>query len=322
VARTAGGKWQSDAARIIADSTQKLESLRRRAVIEVAIACLATDIDSKLGSVEGDPSRLAKVARREVGGMQSVLASLTLIEGEVDLYDLHVETFAAAMYSNLFRKTPSDGFFSTSRPFLDFEFRQVATGDRAVEVFGDIGFKGTASVTESNAAQTIQQSNEFFADAGALLFPNLLTSTRRGNIGVGVIGAVGFVGVPTAQNASTGSNSNASITDSFNPTYKGGIVVRQLAGHWIGSFSEFAYLRDPRFDHRDRTFVRGRLVFGRENSDGQGHGLSSFLEGSVNIGRGKDEARIVIGVGLDTEKILKAVLGLGSTQKEKNSGGN
>jgi hypothetical protein len=307
------GTWTLDSARVIADETASAGDRKTR--FDKVISCLDATIEegSKTKTIDG---KAVPPNWKSILVMQSIKASLKLLETEADLYDLHVNTFAATTFSNLYREKSSDGFFSKSRPFLDFEISQVVTGDRALETFGNIGFQGTAAVSESNATETIQKSNSFFADAGVIFFPNLLTisATRRGNIGVGLVADLGIVAVPQETVPAQGAGST--ISDSFSPTYRVGFMLRQLSGHWLGSFTEYAWLHDPRFDHKSRSWVRGRLRFGRENSDNAGHGLSSFLEGSANIGRGKDEARIVVGVGLDTEKVLKAILGLGSTQKQ------
>ena len=87
------------------------------------------------------------------------------------------------------------------------------------------------------------------------------------------------------------------------------LVVRQTAGSWRGSYSEVGYRYDARFESPNRLFLLGRLVL--TPNSGDNGGIGAFIEGSVStdFGRRRDEARLSIGIKLDTLAILRAVVG-------------
>lgn len=301
--------------RAIADSAPPKD---RREKAKEALECVLWQVRiAKLSTRDAGTDRAKRrVAEAEYQRLLRIETSLKLLEDDAELYDLKVSAYAATVFSNLFRESPSDAFFSSPRPYFLFEVNQTATGDRSLDIIGNFAFKGTAAVTEGNIGSTIQQANGLSGDAGLVFWPNLIIGpTTYGKIGVGFSAAVGFVSVPQA-NPDTGETPS----DNFDSTIRAGFQLKVLAGKWENSFSELSWYRDPRFeDHPHRFLARARLVLSRENWDGAGHGLGGFLEGSFNsdLTKGTDEARITVGLVLPIDKILEAILNVGASKKDE-----
>lgn len=277
---------------------------KNQAIVTDAVSCVwakLVDLEDKKGKSYNDLSR--------------VLASLRLLDADPDLYDLRIRAYAAAVFSNLFREKPTDGYFSKSRPYFLLTVEQTVTGDRALDTFGNFAFRGQATVTETNAVETIQQSNELTGEVGVRFWPNLIMgAVDRGHIGVGGIVAGGFVGVPEKD-----ASGAETTSDNFKGTVRAGIAFRILTGIAENSFAEYCYARDPRFPDQNRFFARARLVVSGKN-DGSGHGVGGFIEGSFNSGKGTDEARLVVGAVLPVDKIIDALFGGGSSGNGNGNG--
>jgi hypothetical protein len=239
--------------------------------------------------------------------LELLLGTISIYQSGRDPYALQLDFYAAVHYSNLFRGAAKDeGFFSKSGSALLMEMNQAFTVNRRWEVFGVVGSTTTSTVSGETAAQAITSTGNVMAKGGVMYFP---ARPWYGWLGLGAFAAAGVLGVPGGS-AATGVTANEELKS----TYEAGAIVRQLAGEWRNSYLTIGYARDPRFEHHDRFVARGRLVISPEATVGGkavlNGGLGAFLEGSVSSGRGPAEARVTIGVKVDTIAVLRSIVGL------------
>lgn len=260
---------------------------------------------------KGKDSDDTKDAKRRYLDVSSALASLRLLMVDPDIYDLKVRAYAATVFSNLFQDntTPdaahNDSFFSSPKPYFQFELSQTVFADRSLDTFSTFSFKGVAAQNGPTSAD-IATANSIDGEVRIAFWPNLMANsfggvTTWGQIGVGVGVTGGFIGVPT-QDDKTPST--------LQGLFRAGFLARELTGHWEGSFTEFDYAKDPRFTKKSRFYARGRLVLSSLNPDVKGHGIGGFLEGSINTrfsANDPDEARVTIGAVLPLDSILAAI---------------
>lgn len=220
-------------------------------------------------------------------------------------FALHLDLYAGTQFSNLYREKPDDGYFAKSRSFLFLEIGQVLTSDLQLATYGLVSLQTKTNPGE-DAKKDVQATGGFGVEAGLVYWPKCVSP---GNIRLGLIGGMGALAFedPNTDPAKTDPNST---TDHFHVTTRLGAIVLQSQGLWAGTFSEFAYVKDPRFAHRSRFVAKGRIVLSPDIAGNGGKGLGAYVEGAINQGRGKDEGRITVGVRLDILSVLRGIVGV------------
>lgn len=272
----------------------------------------------------------AELSAAKANGTGDRVAALTLLESALsDLLatehpdDLRIDIYGATVSSTLYHEDGSTGQFGKARPYLEIQIRQTfrrSGSNRGWDIWGTItaqtaAFAPAQAPTPEAGSPTLagrirtasndgvhESIHSFTVEAGTE--HGIPTWFHNDNVRLGVL-----AGLSLSSFESTAGDTDLRPQDRnyFMPGGRAGIVVRQIAGSWRGTFSEFSYLRDPRFRAADRLLIRGRLVL--TPTSGEGEGLGVYLEGSMNAGRGRDEARLVIGIRLDTLAILRAIVG-------------
>lgn len=273
------------------------------------LATAANKLRDKLNESNIRAHRHSFLHTTDFDKLELLLGTVSIYQTGRDPYALQLDFYGAVSYSNLFRGTAQDtGFFSKSGSALLMEMNQAFTKNRRWEIFGVVGSMTTSTVAGTTAAQAITSAGNVTAKGGVMVFPVM---PWYGWLGLGGFAAGGVLGVPGG-NATTGVTTNEDLKS----TYEAGAIVRQLAGEWKNSYLTVGYARDPRFEHRDRLVVRGRLVVSPASKiDGTKvltGGLGAFLEGSVSSGRGPAEARVTIGIKLDVIQVLRSIIGIGT----------
>lgn len=248
-----------------------------------------------------------------------------------DPTELRLDFYASTVFSNLYRDpAKDDGLFAKSKPFLLFETRQKAL---FIDSKGDLDLWLAAQLQTSAfqptpaATATPTPTATATASVGAASPPRSAAATDSGLSGVQSIdielgaeyrlqrmtsdktalSVVGGVGMATFEAAEPGEGLRAQTADDFLFQGHAGLLVREIAGSWDGTFLELAYRYDPRFKAANRLAARGRIVL--SPLSGEGRGLGAFVEGSYNVGRGRDETRLVVGLRLDVLSVLRGIVG-------------
>ncbi|MDQ5870853.1 MAG: hypothetical protein M3547_01420 [Acidobacteriota bacterium] len=217
-----------------------------------------------------------------------------------DPWDLSLKMFGALVYSNLYRESEDDGYFSKSKPFVELEARQLVW-QRPWKLFAngvlwnEISLQTAAAEAATESVSTVSYIGGL--ETSLLLFAGGQTALNLVG-GAGAIGFEKFVGDEDLE---------PHEADEFALQVRFGVVTRQLSGAWEGTLAELVYIRDPVFRHQDRFLALGRVVLSPRTDVGKG--LGAYLEGSISPGKGRDQARIVVGIQLDTLAILRAIVG-------------
>lgn len=262
---------------------------------------------------------------------QAADSGLLRIITDGDPTELRLDFYASTVFSNLYRDPEKDeGLFAKSRPFLLFESRQKAL---FIDSRGDLDLWFAAQLQTSafqpTPAATATPTPTATATAGvigtspprpAAAADSGLSGVQSIDVELGVeyrlqrmtsdktaLSIVGGVGMATFEAAEPGDGLRAQTADDFLFQGHAGVLVREIAGSWDGTFLELAYRYDPRFKAANRLAARGRIVL--SPLSGEGRGLGAFVEGSYDVGRGRDETRLVVGLRLDVISVLRGIVG-------------
>jgi hypothetical protein len=313
-----------DLPQFAADDGKPNKDFISKATVEVkakSTACLAPlrsrleDIRQEIGAMNRrlktqkfDPYADQKEAEGALGDFQAQESFVVRAISEQDAFALNLDLYAAAVFSNLYRDpTKSQGYFSTSRPFLLLEIRKLV-GQEPFGPFKDFSLWGelqlqTASF-QSVDNPTLQPIDSFTAEMG---FETKLASLAAKTAALNVVFGLGSAGFSAAD---PGPGLAPHEPDSFGWRGRLGLRLREVQTIWEGTFSELSVFHDPTFIQDWRILVRGRVVV-----SGAGSGLGAFIEGSLNSGLNssnkRDEIRLVVGIRLDTLAVLRAVVGAG-----------
>jgi hypothetical protein len=235
--------------------------------------------------------------------------------------NLQIDAYAATVYSTLYRDaSKAEGLLSHSKPFFQLETRQTLAGID-MDVWGDIRLQTSAfepSASTPTPTPTPPASRSRLADAPA---SNGIEATQsisfeagpelhfdRGGDNRGIAySAVAGAGAMVFNKSSGADDLAAQQDDRYKFTGRLGFIVRQTAGDWQNTFVEVSYRYDPTFQAANRFFLRGRLHVAPERDDGKDLGL--YVEGSLNAGAGRDEARLSVGVTLNVLDVLRKLRG-------------
>lgn len=261
---------------------------------------------------EGLANQRAAVAKlsSEIETLLSASRALFSLIDREDPTELHVDTYAAAVFSNLYRTNgESGGYFSSSKPFLEIETRQILasrTGSNPFLLWGRIGLQTGAFQGEQASSLSQDPVRSFWTEAGLEWKPPVLPDSSS-RLRVSAIVGAGVAGFDSQAEADDLSGQSA---DEFRFRGRAGVLLRTESGQWEGTLAEASYFHDPTFAAANRFLLRGRLLFAPRTNEGRA--LGAYLEGSVNVGGGRDEVRMTIGLRVDTLAVFSALIGGGS----------
>lgn len=278
---------------------RRAETLVRARMIEVATGEATTDKAAEL---------------------RNLLGEIRVKENTLEAGSLHLDFFAAAVFSNLYRDPKTEGYFDHSKPFLLMECEQRIGSSGTFGTYGLISFQSADKPAAPSPTPSPSPAPPAAVAAGTTATPDLISSVTGFNFEGGLStthpikhSLVSFTLFAGAGFAGVSDPANSDAADTFHAVAHGGIRFRQIAGTFRGTYTEFSYLRDPRFKSSDRFQALGRIVLSPDLAGSGGKGLGAYIEGAVNVGKGKDEVRITMGVRMDALAILRALVGADST---------
>lgn len=289
---------------LIEFSLAAAEVNRSRRAYEAAVATRK----AAEGPPPGDGYEEAKLSEEKAhSAYQAALTrrtSLGLLVMEEDPRGMTVRAYAATVFSNLFGKEAEDsgGFLSSSEAFASLEINQAFGKQLEFNSYTVINLQAS-SLEKAEGGDVVTSSENFLAESGLTYRP---PGWNNGEFSTGVVAGIGIVGFA--------NDEEGNPNDEFAWRGKLGVRFEQLIGPWRFSMSEIAYLRDPLFKSQSRLLARGRLVISPKLSGEAGRGLGVYIEGSVNVGKGNDEARLTTGLQIDALGILRAIVGVSARE--------
>jgi len=251
-------------------------------------------------------------------------AHLDVDINNLDPRALKIDMYAGTQFSNLYKAKDSDPYFSKSKPLLVVEIAQTLTSRLDLATYGLLTFQSSSQATGANTTEVLTATAGFGAEGGLVYWPAGADNSR---VVMGVIAGIGTLAFrdPECSGSSplakcSDGKDTSTTTDFFHRTTRVGLIFRQNTGLWEGSFSEFGYYRDPRFPSSNRFLGKVRVVLSPRLANEKASGLGAYVEGVVNEGKGKDEARVTIGVRLDLLSVLRGIVGAPSSGSPTTSG--
>ena len=219
-------------------------------------------------------------------------------------------------YSNIYRESTQDGFFSQKKGTLDLEFdHRFANGDYFFRYTTHIGMRGAFGY------KVDENGNPLDGDGGAMTPENIVKGTNNFSCSTdlaqmwrganddwawGPVVGLCIAAYPTEQGDSS--------QDKFRSVPKAGVAFEWAFGEKtkLSSRNEIVFQKDPLFSNANRMVVMGRMTY---------HGLldtfTVFIEGEINksawgdnknVGRiGKDVGSIRLGIAFNLSSLFEGV---------------
>lgn len=272
-------------------------------------ALASQDGQARARAEEGLANQRAEAAKlsSEIEALLATSRALFSLIDREDPTELHIDTYAAAVFSNLYRKDgESGGYFSSSKPFLEIETRQILpsrTGSNPLLLWGRIGLQTGAFQSDEASSLSQEPVRSFWTEAGLEWKPPLLPDSSSRLRVSAIVGA----GVAAFESQAEADDLSGQSADEFRFRGRAGVLLRTESGQWEGTLAEASYFHDPTFAAANRFLLRGRLLFAPRTDEGRA--LGAYLEGSVNVGGGRDEVRMTVGLRVDTLAVFSALIG-------------